>query len=88
MANAKNKKTITVRANRRQKRRRAYLTKRILVRAARAGAIDATASTLQAMSYNVIAQRGRVVRVYADGRTIDIGPIEHQLPANTPLVLD
>jgi len=57
-------------------RSRAYLTKRILVTAARSGVRDAVASTIRVLGYNVIAHKGRVVRKFADGRTEDIGPIK------------
>lgn len=68
--------------------KRAYLTKRILVRAARAGVIDAAESTLQAMSFNVIAHKGRVVMKFADGKLKDIGPIASTRKKNNRVRLD
>ena len=45
-----------------------YLTKRILLRAAKKGIKAAAAETLTVMGYNVISENGWVVKVYADGK--------------------
>ena len=52
-----------------------YLTKRILVSAAKRGVREAAAETMQIMGYLVIAQDGWVVKKYADGRIERIEPI-------------
>ena len=59
----------------RRGRNTAMLTKRILIRAAKAGIQEAAAETMKVMGCNVIAKNGWVVRIYADGRTERIGPI-------------
>lgn len=83
--NSRNNRRTQQRAH---SRKAAYLTKRILVRAARAGVIDATESTLQAMSYNVIAYKGRVVKKFVDGSLEDLGPIAHTRTTNNRVLLD
>jgi len=45
-----------------------YLTKRILVSAVKKGIRKAAEETMSIQGYNVIAENGWVVRVYADGR--------------------
>jgi hypothetical protein len=62
----------------------AYLTKRRLVSAARAGVRKAAAETMQIMGYTVIAHKGWVVKKYVDGRIEKISPIE---PVNTNGIL-
>lgn len=70
------------------KRSRTYLTKRILVRAAKAGIVVASDETIEAMGFNVIAHNGRVVRRYADGHMVDIAAIEQANPVNGHIPLD
>jgi len=55
-----------------------YLTKRILVRAARRGVRIAAAETMEVMGYTVIAHNGWVVKKYADGTIKKLSKIEHQ----------
>ncbi|MGC4038668.1 MAG: hypothetical protein QM764_22080 [Chitinophagaceae bacterium] len=63
------------------RRKNAYLTKRVLIRASRAGMIQAAAATEAMMHFNVIALNGRIVRRHTDGRIEEISPIEQvQLP--------
>jgi len=45
-----------------------YLTKRLLVSAAKRGIRKAAAETMQIMGYVIIAQNGWVIKKYADGR--------------------
>jgi hypothetical protein len=45
-----------------------YLTKRVLVTAVSRGFRTAAAATMEVQGYNVIAEDGWVVKVYADGR--------------------
>ncbi len=52
-----------------------YLTKRLLVSAAKRGIRKAAVETMQIMGYIVIAQNGWVVKKYADGRVEQIEPI-------------
>ncbi len=85
MASTKNKARTQQRQNR---RRGAYLTKRILISAARSGVKDAVESTIRVMGYNVIALNGRVVRKYEDGRIEDIAAIEQAKPVNGRILLD
>jgi hypothetical protein len=64
-----------------------YLTKRIVVRAAKKGIKIASQETMDIMGYNVIALNGWVVKKYKDGT---IEPVkEIKTPANLgPLTLD
>ncbi|HLA60360.1 MAG TPA: hypothetical protein VK622_16415 [Puia sp.] len=50
----------------------AYLTKRILVRAAKAGSREAAEKTMKTLGYNVIVRKGVVVRKYSDGTIKEI----------------
>jgi hypothetical protein len=52
-----------------------YLSKRILLRAAKKGIKAAADETMKVMGYNVIAENGWVVKVYADGRREQIKEI-------------
>jgi len=67
--------------------REEYLTKRIVVRAARKGMKAASKATMAAMGYNVIAQDGWVVKKFHDGSVERIEAIK--TPANLgPVTLD
>ena len=55
---------------------KAYLTKRILVSAAKRGFKQAAKEAMQLMGYVVIAKDGWVVKKYADGTIEKISPIE------------
>jgi len=44
-----------------------YLTKRLLVSAAKRGIREAAEETMQVMGYNVIAKDGWLVKIFADG---------------------
>jgi hypothetical protein len=64
-----------------------YLTKRIVVRAARRGIKEASKETMNAMGYNVIAKDGWVVKKFQDGSIEKINPID--VPASPgPVILD
>lgn len=52
-----------------------YLTKRLLVSAAKRGIRKAAEETMQVMGYTVIAQNGWIVKKYADGRIEEIEPL-------------
>jgi hypothetical protein len=52
-----------------------YLTKRIVVRAARRGKKAASKETVEVMGYNVVAENGQVVKKFADGTQQVIGPV-------------
>jgi len=54
----------------------AYLTKRILVSAARTGVRNAAVETMKLMGYTVIAHEGWVVRKYQDGHIEKISSLE------------
>lgn len=71
---------------RRKKNKRPYLTKRILVSAARSGVQKAAKETMDVMGFVVVAHDGWVVRKYSDGTIERIEPLES--PENTKLVLD
>ena len=70
---AESKKKVI--ANKIPKEEKAYLTKRLLVSAAKRGVRQAAEETMQLMGYNVIAKGGWVVKKYADGRIEKIEPI-------------
>jgi hypothetical protein len=53
-----------------------YLTKRLLVSAAKSGVRKAAEETMQIMGYTIIAQNGWVVKKYPDGRTLKLKRIE------------
>lgn len=53
-----------------------YLTKRLLVSAARRGIREAAEETMKIMGYIVIAKDGWVVKKYADGSIEKLSPIE------------
>jgi hypothetical protein len=64
-----------------------YLTKRIVVRAARRGMKAASKETVEVMGYNVIAKNGQVVKKFADGTQQVIGSVA--VSASTgPIMLD
>ncbi|HEV2480598.1 MAG TPA: hypothetical protein VGS79_13070 [Puia sp.] len=67
-------------------RRKAYLTKRILVSAARSGVRDAAKETMATMGYVIIAEDGWVIRKFADGTREKIEPIPQ--PDNLNVALD
>ena len=69
------------------KRPPAYLTKRILTSAARAGVRNAAVETMKVMGYIVIAHEGWVVRKYQDGHIEKISPLE-TANTNGSLTLD
>jgi hypothetical protein len=72
--------------SRRKTNRRPYLTKRILIRAARSGIRKAEKETLAVMGFNVIASNGWIVKKYVDGTVEKIARLE---PAeNSSIVLD
>jgi len=52
-----------------------YLTKRLLVSAAKRGIRKAAEETMEVMGYVVIARNGWIVKKYADGRIEQIEPI-------------
>lgn len=54
----------------------AYLTTRILVRAAKTGSKEAAEKTMKAMGYNVIFLNGAIVRKYSNGRIQEIKPVK------------
>ena len=53
-----------------------YLTKRILVKAVKQGFKTAAEETMKAQGFNVVAEDGWVIKVYADGRKEYIKEIE------------
>ena len=53
-----------------------YLTKRLLVSAAKKGIRKAAEETMQVMGYNLIAKDGWVVKMFADGTIEKISPIK------------
>jgi hypothetical protein len=65
----------------------AYLTKRRLASAARAGVRKAAKETMKLMGYTVIADKGWVVKKYEDGRIEKISEIE-TVNTNGSLALD
>jgi len=67
------KKTTAVK---KQKEQKAYLTKRILISAAKRGVVIAAKETMDIMGYTVIAKDGWVIKKYADGTIEKIAPIE------------
>lgn len=56
----------------------AYLTKRQLASAARAGIRDAAARTMEVMGYTVVAHKGWVVKKFADGSIEKLKPLAKQ----------
>jgi hypothetical protein len=54
-----------------------YLTKRLLVSLARKGSKAAADETMKKRGYNLIAEDGWVVRVYADGHREQIKQLPH-----------
>ncbi|HEY4110405.1 hypothetical protein [Puia sp.] len=63
-----------------------YLTKRILVSAARSGIRKAAKETMEIMGFVVIVKDGWVVKKYRDGKIEKLERLES--PENTRLVLD
>jgi hypothetical protein len=58
-----------------------YLTKRILISATKKGFKQAAEETMRVMGYNVVAKDGWVVKIFPDGTTEKISPIEQiELP--------
>jgi hypothetical protein len=70
----------------RRSKKRAYLTKRILISAARTGGRKAAKETMDIMGYNVVVKNGWVVKVYPDGTIEKLERLEST--ENTKLVLD
>lgn len=68
--------------------RNAYLTKRILIRAARNGIKHAYEETLNTMGFTVIAHKGRIVRRYSNGDMEDLGAIEKGRRSAKTILLD
>ena len=64
-----------------------YLTKRILISAARQGFKKAAEEAMELMGYIVIAKDGWVVKKYTDGTIEKIAPIE-QVNINNAALLD
>ena len=62
-----------------------YLTKRILISAARRGFKKAAEEAMAIMGYVVIAKDGWVVKKYADGTIEKMTPLENE---DYPLILD
>lgn len=62
------------------KEQKPYLTKRILVSAAKQGFRKAAQETMKVMGYNVIARDGWVMKIFPDGHVEKISPLE---PENT-----
>jgi hypothetical protein len=58
------------------KEQKPYLTKRILISAAQKGFRAASEETMKVMGYNVIAKDGWVVKIFPDGHTEKISPLE------------
>jgi hypothetical protein len=71
---------------RRKTNRPLYLTKRILVSAARSGIRKAAKETMDIMGFVVIVENGWVVKKYRDGKIEKLERLES--PENTNLVLD
>ena len=67
-------------------KRKSYLTKRILISAARSGVRDAARNTMAVMGFVVVAEDGWVVRKYPNGDSERIEPIPQ--PDNPKVVLD
>ncbi len=64
----------------------AYLTKRILVNAAKAGIRHAARETMELMGYTIVAEDNWVVKKYRDGYTEKISPItKHKRPGKIVL---
>jgi hypothetical protein len=53
-----------------------YLTKRILVTAAKSGVRRAAKETMEIMGYNIIAQDGWIVKKHANGVIERVSPLE------------
>ncbi len=62
--------------NKKSDQKKPYLTKRLLVSAAKRGIRKAAEETMQIMGYNVIAKEGWVVKIFADGSIEKISPIK------------
>jgi hypothetical protein len=67
-------------------KKRAYLTKRILISAARSGIRKAAKETMEIMGFVVIVKDGWVVKKYRDGTIEKLERLEST--ENTKLVLD
>jgi hypothetical protein len=70
----------------RRRKSKPYLTKRILVRAARSGVKTAAEETMKVMGHVIIVENGWVVQKDSDGNTIQITPIDQ--PDSPALTLD
>lgn len=55
-------------ASKKTKEKEPYLTKRILISAARRGFKEAAEETMAVMGYNIIAKDGWIVKKFPDGR--------------------
>lgn len=53
-----------------------YLTKRILVATAKSASKKAALETMKVMGYNVMVEKGKVIRKYSDGRIEIISTIK------------
>ena len=70
-----NKKTIrTIKATP-AKRKDNYVTKRIVRSVAKSAFTKAAKVSMAVMGYNVVAERGWIVKKYADGRIEKLNPI-------------
>lgn len=74
-------------AAKKEKHREPYLTKRILISAAKRGFKEAAEEAMQLMGYTVIAKSGWVVKKYADGKIEKISKIE-QINSGNAISLD
>ena len=80
------KASATVAGKSSVKRKHNYLTKRILVSAAKTGFAKASKRTMKVMGKNVIVKDGWVVRIFADGHIERISKLESN--NNNHLALD
>jgi hypothetical protein len=69
------------------KNKSAYLTKRILVKAAKEGVTKAAKETMQIMGYHLIARDGWLIKLRPDGRFDKISKIPKE-KSNGRIVLD
>ena len=82
MTTVKTKKTLAT-SRRSATTSPTYLTKRVLVSAARAAGKEAATNAMRVMGYVVVVLNGAVVKKYADGRIEPIGPIANVKKATT-----
>ncbi|EHQ26347.1 hypothetical protein [Mucilaginibacter paludis] len=64
-----------------------YLTKRIVVRAAKRGMKAASSETMEVMGYNIIFQDGWLVKKFPDGSIQKIEPVNSAKNLG-PVILD